>query len=70
MIQTECVYCNDPFFVTLDEEYLEMLKENKQLISAHTCESCGKVNYVEHRRMGGETFGEDDERAEKLTKLP
>ncbi len=68
MIITECVYCNEPIMVSLQEEYLDDLKEGKQLVSKEVCPKCGKNNYVEHRRMGGETFGEDDERFNKLKK--
>ncbi len=66
MLITECVYCGWALFVSLDESYLSLLEENKQLISKHICEKCGKTNYVEHRRVGGETFGEDDERVKRL----
>lgn len=69
MIFTECVYCNEPIIVSLNEEYLRLLKKGKQLISKHICEKCKKINYIEHKRMGGETFGEDDDRAKKLSKL-
>ena len=68
MIFTECVYCDKSFIVSLDESYLGLLKKGKQLISKHKCEKCGKNNYVEHKRFGGETFGEDDERVRRLTK--
>lgn len=69
MIFTECVYCGEPIIVPLEETYLGELEQGKQMVSKEVCEKCGKVNYVEHRRVGGETFGEDDERAKKLAKL-
>ena len=69
MIFTECVYCGEPFTVSLDERYLELLKGGRQLVSKHKCEKCRKTNYVEHKRVGGETFGEDDKRAKKLKKV-
>ncbi len=69
MIFTECVYCSEPIFVSLNEDYLMLLKKGKQLVSKEICEKCGKANYVEHRRMGGETFGEDDPRAKKIDKF-
>lgn len=31
-----------------------MLKDNKQLVTKEVCEKCGKTNFVEHRRIGGE----------------
>lgn len=69
MIFTECIYCNEPFTVSLGEDYLDLLKKGKQLISKHECENCKKINYVEHKRVGGETFGKEDERAKKLQQL-
>ena len=69
MIFTECVYCNEPIIVPLNEAYLGQLESGKQMVSKEVCEKCAKVNFVEHRRLGGETFGEDDKRAKKLTKL-
>ena len=69
MIFTECVYCGEPIIVSLDERYLGLLKSGKQLVSKEPCEKCGKNNYIEHKRFGGETFGEEDERAVRLDKL-
>jgi len=68
MIFTSCVYCDEPLTVSLQEEYLDLLKEDKQLVSKEVCSKCGKANFVEHKRLDGETFGEDDERFEKLVK--
>lgn len=68
MIFTECVYCNEPIIVTLNEDYLDELKEGRQLVSKEICEKCGNANFVEHKRIGGETFGEDDKRAKELVK--
>ena len=68
MIFTECVYCDEPIIVSLDERYLKLLKDGQQLVSKHKCEKCGKTNYVEHKRIGGETFGEDDKRAKGVKK--
>lgn len=68
MIFTECVYCDEAIIVPLSEWYLDELKHGRQVVSKEVCDKCGKVNYVEHRRVGGETFGEDDPRAKKLKK--
>lgn len=68
MIFTECVKCGEAIIISLEENYLDLLKKGKQLVSKHICKKCGTVNFVEHKRMGGETFGEDDERAKKLNK--
>lgn len=70
MIFTECVYCDEPFAVPLDINYMAHLNLGRQLVTKHTCDGCGKTNYVEHRQMGGETFGEDDERAKQLYQEP
>lgn len=69
MIFTECIKCNEPITVPLNEDYLNNLKEGKQLISKEVCVKCETVNYVEHKRVGGETFGEDDKRALMLNKV-
>ena len=61
-----CVRCSEPLVLALNEAYLEMLKEGRQLVSVHTCERCGETNYVEHKRVGGETFGEDHPKARAL----
>lgn len=66
MIFTECVYCGEPIIVELNEDYLKELNKGRQMVSKHICNKCEKANFVEHRRMGGETFGEDDERAKNL----
>lgn len=68
MIFTECVYCDEPIIVPLDEGYLELMKKGRQLIEKVVCKKCGKTNFVEHKRVGGETFGEDDKRAKNLVK--
>lgn len=69
MIFTECVYCGESFTVQLDNTYLGLLHRGHQLVSKYYCESCGKVNFVEHRRVSGETFGEDDPRVRRMSKL-
>ena len=68
MIFTECVKCGNAIIVPLEESYLEELEKGRALVSKEICEKCGTVNFVEHRRVGGETFGEDDERAKRLNK--
>ena len=67
MIFTECVYCGEPIIVALNEDYLDYLGKGKQMVSKERCEKCGKTNFVEHKRLDGETFGENDERAKKLS---
>ena len=69
MIFTACVNCDELIIVPLDEDYLPELEGGRQLVSKEICSKCGAVNYIEHRRVGGETFGEDDERAKKLEVL-
>lgn len=69
MIQTECVYCHEPLLIPLNEDYLRLLADGEQLVSQEICPQCERVNYVEHRRDGGETFGEDDDRAKELKEL-
>ena len=69
MIITECVYCGNSIMVPIEEEYLTLLKDGRQMVSKEICKKCGKVNYVEHLRVGGETFGEEDPRAKELKKV-
>lgn len=68
MIFTECIHCGNQIIIPLEEEYLDLLKSGKQLVSREICDKCNTVNYVEHKRIGGETFGENDDRAKKLMK--
>lgn len=69
MIFTECIKCNESIIVPLENNYINILKEGKQLISKEICANCGTINYVEHKKIGGETFGETDKRALMLKKL-
>jgi len=66
MIFTNCVSCDAGFAVSLNENYIPLLHEGRQLITTHYCTACGTRNYLEHRRLGGETFGDDDPRAKGL----
>ena len=67
MIFTACVYCNSPIIIPLDERYLDFLEEGKKLYTKEVCEKCGKANFVEHRRLDGETIGEDNPIVKKFT---
>lgn len=60
MIFTACVKCNHGFCVSLDEKYLDFMAEGKAMLTRHECEKCGAVNFVEHRRIGGETLSEEE----------
>lgn len=69
MIFAACVYCDEPFALPINEDYLPMLEQGQQLVSRVECEKCQRITYVEHRRVGGEVFGEDDPRAEMLSRV-
>lgn len=60
MIFTSCTNCDHGFSVYLDERYLDFMKESKAMFTCHECEKCGHVNFVEHRRVGGETISENE----------
>lgn len=66
MIFTECVVCGEPFAVELDEGYLPALHDGRQLVTTHICDTCSTRNHVEHRKIGGQTFGDGDPRASRL----
>jgi len=42
VIFTECVHCAEPIAVSLDERYLGVLDEGRQLIERVTCAKCGR----------------------------
>lgn len=69
MIFTNCVVCGHPFIVELDEQYLPMLKQGKQLIERIECEECGAENFIEHRRFGGVTMDRETVESKGLKKL-
>lgn len=59
VIFASCIRCDKGFTVYLDERYLDALKENKVTYTRHVCE-CGQVNFVEHRRILGQTISEEE----------
>lgn len=59
MIFTECLECGHPIAVYLNEAYLENMKRGERTFQLHVCEVCDAENFIEHRRIDGETMNRE-----------